>query len=85
MKALNLARNQGNRVEISSGSDAGLSVGRVLNVPYGEVDQIAKLVPSVLGIKLSQAIEDEPRLKKVYNETIRKALQEQLSKVFLPA
>ena len=38
-------------------------VGRALNIPYGEVDKIAKLVPNVLGITLKQAVEQEPQLK----------------------
>ncbi|MDX2494617.1 MAG: DNA polymerase III subunit alpha [Desulfuromusa sp.] len=38
-------------------------VGRALNIPYGEVDKIAKLVPNVLGIDLKQAIDQEPQLK----------------------
>ena len=38
-------------------------VGRALNIPYGEVDKIAKLVPNVLGITLKDAIEQEPQLK----------------------
>ncbi|MEA3362660.1 MAG: DNA polymerase III subunit alpha [Thermodesulfobacteriota bacterium] len=38
-------------------------VGRALNIPYGEVDKIAKLVPNVLGINLKQAIDQEPQLK----------------------
>jgi DNA polymerase III subunit alpha len=38
-------------------------VGRALNIPYGEVDKIAKLVPNVLGITLKQAIEQEPQIK----------------------
>ena len=38
-------------------------VGRALNIPYGEVDKIAKLVPGVLGITLQEAIDQEPRLK----------------------
>ncbi|MCW8860050.1 MAG: DNA polymerase III subunit alpha [Deltaproteobacteria bacterium] len=38
-------------------------VGRALNIPYGEVDRIAKLVPNVLGITLKKAIEQEPQLK----------------------
>jgi DNA polymerase III subunit alpha len=36
-------------------------VGRVLGMPYGEVDQIAKLVPDQLGISLSESLEKEPR------------------------
>ena len=38
-------------------------VGRALNIPYGEVDKIAKLVPNVIGITLKQAINQEPQLK----------------------
>ncbi len=42
-------------------------VGRVMDMPYNEVDQIAKLVPAVLGISLDKAIECEPRLKERMN------------------
>ncbi|HEV2685643.1 MAG TPA: DNA polymerase III subunit alpha, partial [Actinomycetota bacterium] len=38
-------------------------VGRVLGMPYGEVDRIAKLVPFELGITLEKALEVEPQLK----------------------
>jgi DNA polymerase-3 subunit alpha len=37
-------------------------VGRALDMPYGEVDRIAKLVPEVLGINLVQALKQEPKL-----------------------
>ncbi len=40
-------------------------VGRALNMPYGEVDKIAKLVPAVLNITLKEALEQEPRLKEL--------------------
>jgi DNA polymerase-3 subunit alpha len=40
-------------------------VGRVLNMPYKEVDQIAKLVPNVLNISLSEALKQEPRLREM--------------------
>ena len=30
-------------------------VGRALNIPYGDADRIAKLVPDVLNIKLEEA------------------------------
>lgn len=36
-------------------------VGRVLGLPYGDVDRIAKLVPSILNISLSEAFEQEPK------------------------
>jgi len=38
-------------------------VGRVLGMPYGEVDRIAKLVPFELGMTLEKALEVEPQLK----------------------
>ncbi|MFC1694168.1 DNA polymerase III subunit alpha, partial [Candidatus Latescibacterota bacterium] len=37
-------------------------VGRVLNIPYGEVDTIAKLIPTDLNIKLDDAIHAVPEL-----------------------
>jgi DNA polymerase III subunit alpha len=37
-------------------------VGRVLEVSYGKVDRIAKLIPNELGIKLKDAIVQEPRI-----------------------
>ncbi len=40
-------------------------VGRALNMPYGEVDKIAKLVPAVLNITLKEALEQEPKLKEL--------------------
>ena len=41
-------------------------VGRVLQYPYGFVDQIAKLIPFEIGITLSKALEDK-ELKKLYD------------------
>jgi len=38
-------------------------VGRVLGIPYGEVDRIAKLIPNKLDITLEQALQQEPRLR----------------------
>ena len=38
-------------------------VGRALDMPYKEVDAIAKLVPNDLGITIDKAIVQEPRLK----------------------
>ena len=40
-------------------------VGRVLGMPYGEVDRIAKLVSPGPGVTLEKAIQDEPELKKM--------------------
>jgi DNA polymerase-3 subunit alpha len=38
-------------------------VGRVLGMPYGDVDRIAKLVPETLGISLDEAIEQSADLR----------------------
>ncbi len=38
-------------------------VGRVMDMPYGEVDRIAKLVPNELRITLEDAMKKEPRLR----------------------
>lgn len=43
-------------------------VGRALNMPYGEVDAIAKLIPNVLNISLDEAIKREPRLREEGNK-----------------
>lgn len=40
-------------------------VGRVLDIPYGEVDKIAKLIPNTLNITLEEALAQEPRLQEV--------------------
>jgi DNA polymerase-3 subunit alpha len=44
-------------------------VGRVLDMPYGEVDTIAKLVPNRPDITIVKALEEEPRLKKLASES----------------
>jgi DNA-directed DNA polymerase III PolC len=41
-------------------------VGRALNVPYGEVDKAAKLIPAQLGINIQRAMEATPELKALY-------------------
>ena len=38
-------------------------VGRVLGMPYGDVDRIAKLIPEQLGITLDQALDQSPELR----------------------
>ncbi len=40
-------------------------VGRVMNLPYAEVDGIAKLVPSDLGMDLERALEIVPELREI--------------------
>ncbi len=41
-------------------------VARVLEMPLGEADKLAKLVPEQLGITLDAALEQEPEFKKLY-------------------
>jgi len=41
-------------------------VGRVMSVPYADVDKISKLIPNELGISLERALQIEPQLRKVY-------------------
>ncbi len=50
-------------------------VGRVLDVPYAEVDRIAKLVPGN-NVTIDQAIKLEPQLKELYNnnQTVKELL-----------
>ncbi len=44
-------------------------VGRVLGMPYAEVDRIAKLIPAApLNITLDQALEREPKLKEMVDK-----------------
>ena len=37
-------------------------VGRVLDMSYGDVDRLTKLIPNVLNIKLAEAIKSEPAI-----------------------
>jgi DNA polymerase-3 subunit alpha len=41
--------------------------GRALDMPYGDVDRIAKLIPGTVGITLDEALQDVPELKKAYD------------------
>jgi len=43
-------------------------VGRALDMPYGEVDRIAKLIPPTIGITIEQALKDNPMLATAYGE-----------------
>jgi len=38
-------------------------VGRAMDIPYGEVDRLAKMIPATLGIELKTALEEAPQLK----------------------
>ncbi len=46
-------------------------VGRALNIPYAEVDRIAKLVPNDLNITIDKALEISKDLGAAYNEDAR--------------
>ncbi|MBO5998688.1 MAG: DNA polymerase III subunit alpha, partial [Lachnospiraceae bacterium] len=43
-------------------------VGRVMDLPYGFVDQIAKMVPNELGITLEKALKQNPDLRNACEE-----------------
>ena len=43
-------------------------VGRILGLPYGFVDKLAKLIPFELGITLTKALEQEELLRERYQE-----------------
>jgi len=42
-------------------------VGRAMDIPYAEVDRLAKLVPNTLGIELEPALAQTPQLKAAVN------------------
>jgi len=46
-------------------------VGRVMEIPYAEVDRIAKLIPSTLNITLDQSLDQEPRLRELIKKDAR--------------
>ncbi|MEA3465365.1 MAG: DNA polymerase III subunit alpha [Thermodesulfobacteriota bacterium] len=46
-------------------------VGRALNIPYGEVDKLSKLVPAVLNITLGDALKQEPRISDMAKADVR--------------
>ena len=48
-------------------------VGRVLDLPYAMVDNIAKMVPREIGITIDKAINENPDLRNEYenNEAVR--------------
>jgi DNA polymerase-3 subunit alpha len=45
--------------------------GRAMDMPYGEVDRIAKLIPPTIGITIDKALEDNPELAKAYAENVQ--------------
>ncbi len=42
-------------------------VGRSLDIPYAEVDRVAKLIPNTLNISLEEALRVEPQLQELYD------------------
>ncbi len=42
-------------------------VGRAMDMPYAEVDRIAKLIPNTLKITIEDALKAEPQLKELYD------------------
>ncbi|MBN1571202.1 MAG: DNA polymerase III subunit alpha [Acidobacteria bacterium] len=51
-------------------------VGRSLNIPYGEVDRIAKLIPEELNAKIEKSLVQEPRLaEEMKNPQIAKLIE----------
>jgi DNA polymerase-3 subunit alpha len=41
-------------------------VGRAMEIPYGDVDRIAKMVPNTINISIEQALKDSPPLQQAY-------------------
>src|SRR4029077_13231224 len=41
-------------------------VGRAMDIPYNEVDRIAKMVPNQLNVTLDEALKDSPQLQAAY-------------------
>ena len=46
-------------------------VGRVMGFNFSETDRLSKLVPDVLGIRLEEALVQEPRLRQFYDDDDR--------------
>ncbi len=46
-------------------------VGRALDLPYGDVDKIAKMIPPTIGITLEQALKDSPPLQAAYDTDLQ--------------
>jgi DNA polymerase-3 subunit alpha len=43
-------------------------VGRAMDIPYSDVDRIAKMIPTTLNIKLDDAIKESPQLQEAYEK-----------------
>src|SRR2546429_87577 len=42
-------------------------VGRAMDIPYNDVDRVAKMVPTTLNITIEQALKDSPSLQQAYD------------------
>jgi len=43
-------------------------VGRAMDIPYSDVDRIAKMIPTTLNIKLETALKESPALQQAYED-----------------
>ncbi|MGH9344959.1 MAG: DNA polymerase III subunit alpha, partial [Terriglobia bacterium] len=41
--------------------------GRAMDMPYGDVDRIAKLIPQTIGVTIDDALRDSPDFRKAYD------------------
>ena len=46
-------------------------VGRAMDIPYADVDRIAKMIPATIGITLNQALDDAGPLQEAYEKEIQ--------------
>jgi len=56
-------------------------VGRVIDMPYKDVDRIAKLIPDTLNITIDEALRMEPELRKLEENDEKIKLLISLSRV----
>jgi DNA polymerase III subunit alpha len=57
-------------------------IGRALGMSYGDVDRVAKLVPTGVGMTLDKAMEESAELKEIYNaDSIVRKLVDSAKKV----
>ena len=45
-------------------------VGRALDLPYSQVDTVAKMIPSDIGITIEKALKINPELSRLYEEDV---------------
>src|SRR6202163_2990510 len=43
-------------------------VGRALDLPYGEVDRISKMVSATIGVTITKALQDSPQMQEAYDK-----------------